>query len=216
MIAIVAVAVVSIFLQPHYIPALGDFALADYVLYITVAIYVIAGIGACILCGLKGKSLLKHLGKGLVTLLPAVAMILIASGVRYIMESGSVMDTILYKVIEACRGQSPAVIILLVYLVIFVFEMFIPSGSAKAFLLMPMIGAMCSQLGVDGQVAVLAFTFGDGFSNMLLPTNAGLLLILGMTTVNYPKWIRWSGPIQLVLLSLTVGILMLSQYVVYA
>ena len=143
-------------------------------------------------------------------------MILIASGVRYIMESGSVMDTILYKVIEACRGQSPAVIILLVYLVIFIFEMFIPSGSAKAFLLMPMIGAMCSQLGVDGQVAVLAFTFGDGFSNMLLPTNAGLLLILGMTTVNYPKWIRWSGPIQFVLLSLTVGILMLAQYVVYA
>ena len=216
MIAIVVIAVISIFLQPHYIPALGDFALADYVLYITVAIYVIAGIGACVLCGLKGKPLFKHLGKGLVTLLPAVAMILIASGVRYIMESGSVMDTILYKVIEACRGQSPAVIILLVYLVIFVFEMFIPSGSAKAFLLMPMIGAMCSQLGVDGQVAVLAFTFGDGFSNMLLPTNAGLLLILGMTTVNYPKWIRWSGPIQFVLLSLTVGILMLAQYVVYA
>ena len=160
MIAIVVIAVISIFLQPHYIPALGDFALADYVLYITVAIYVIAGIGACVLCGLKGKPLFKHLGKGLVTLLPAVAMILIASGVRYIMESGSVMDTILYKVIEACRGQSPAVIILLVYLVIFVFEMFIPSGSAKAFLLMPMIGAMCSQLGVDGQVAVLAFTFG--------------------------------------------------------
>ena len=216
MIAIVVIAVISIFLQPHYIPALGDFSLADYVLYITVAIYVIAGIGACVLCGLKGKPLFKHLGKGLVTLLPAVAMILIASGVRYIMESGSVMDTILYKVIEACRGQSPAVIILLVYLVIFVFEMFIPSGSAKAFLLMPMIGAMCSQLGVDGQVAVLAFTFGDGFSNMLLPTNAGLLLILGMTTVNYPKWIRWSGPIQFVLLSLTVGILMLAQYVVYA
>ena len=75
---------------------------------------------------------------------------------------------------------------------------------------------MCSQLGVDGQVAVLAFAFGDGFANVLLPTNAGLLLILGMTTVNYPKWIRWSGPIQLTLLAATVGILMLAQYVIYA
>lgn len=79
-----------------------------------------------------------------------------------------------------------------------------------------MIGAMCSQLGVNGQVAVLAFAFGDGFSNVMLPTNAGLLLILGMTTVNYPKWIRWSGKIQLTLLLATVGILMLAQYVVYA
>ena len=50
----------------------------------------------------------------------------------------------------------------------------------------------------------------------MLPTNAGLLLILGMTTVNYPKWIRWSGKIQLTLLLATVGILMLAQYVVYA
>lgn len=216
MLAVVGIAVLSIFIQPHYIPALGDFSLADYVLYITVAIYVVAGIGACVMCGLKGKDLLSKLGKGLVTLLPAVAMILIASGVRYIMESGNVMDTILYNVITACEGQSPAVIILLVYVVIFIFEMFIPSGSAKAFLLMPMIGAMCSQLGVNGQVAVLAFAFGDGFSNVMLPTNAGLLLILGMTTVNYPKWIRWSGKIQLTLLLATVGILMLAQYVVYA
>lgn len=216
MLAVVGIAVLSIFIQPTYIPELGDFALADYVLYITVTIYVVAGIGACVMCGLKGKALFTQLAKGLVTLLPAVAMILIASGVRYIMESGSVMDTILYKVIAACEGRSPAVIILLVYLVIFVFEMFIPSGSAKAFLLMPMIGAMCSQLGVDGQVAVLAFAFGDGFANVLLPTNAGLLLILGMTTVNYPKWIRWSGPIQLTLLAATVGILMLAQYVIYA
>ena len=216
MLVVVGVAVLSIFIQPTYIPALGDFALADYVLYITVAIYVVAGIGACVMCGLKGKPLFTQLGKGLVTLLPAVAMILIASGVRYIMESGNVMDTILYKVTSACQGQSPAVIILLIYLVIFVFEMFIPSGSAKAFLLMPMVGAMCSQLGVHEQVAVLAFAFGDGFSNVLLPTNAGLLLILGMTTVNYPKWIRWSGPIQLTLFAATVGILMLAQYVVYA
>ena len=216
MLVVVFFAVLSIFIQPHYIPALGDFSLADYVLYITVAIYVVAGIGACLMCGLKGKNLFKQLGKGLLTLLPAVAMILIASGVRYIMEAGNVMDTILYNVIEACKGQSPAVIILLIYLVIFIFEMFIPSGSAKAFLLMPMIGAMCSQLGVDGQVAVLAFSFGDGFANVLLPTNAGLLLILGMTTVNYPKWFRWSGKIQLTLLAATIGILMLAQYVIYA
>ena len=216
MLVVVGFAVLSIFIQPHYIPALGDFSLADYILYITVAIYVVAGIGACVMCGLKGKPLFKQLGKGLVTLLPAVAMILFASGVRYIMEKGNVMDTVLYGIVEACRGQSPAMIILLVYLVIFVFEMFIPSGSAKAFLLMPMIGAMCSQLGVNGQVAVLAFAFGDGFSNVLLPTNAGLLLILGMTTVNYPKWLRWSGKIQLVLFAATVGILMLAQYVVYA
>lgn len=216
LLVIVFFAVLSIFIQPEYIPALGDFALADYVLYITVVIYVIAGIGACLMCKLKGKPLLKQLGKGLLTLTPAVAMILIAGGVRYIIQTGNVMDTILYKVIGLCEGQSPAVIILIIYAAIFIFEIFIPSGSAKAFLLMPMISAICMQVGVDAQVSVLALAFADGFSNVILPTNAGLLLILGMTTVSYPKWLRWSGKIQLVLFALTIGILMLAQFVVYA
>lgn len=216
LLVVVFFAILSIFIQPEYIPALGDFALADYVLYITVAIYVIAGIGACLMCKLNGKALFKELGKGALTLLPAVAMILIAGGVRYIIQTGNVMDTLLYKIIGLCAGQSPAVIILIIYAAVFVFEIFIPSGSAKAFLLMPMIGSICSVVGVNMQVAVLAMAFGDGFSNVLLPTNAGLLLILGMTTVSYPKWLKWSAIMQFGLFAATVGILMLAQFVVYA
>lgn len=216
LIVVVTLAVVSIFFQKKYIPALGDFALADYILYITVAIYVVAGIGACIMCGLKGKELAMMMGKGALTLVPAVAMILIASGIRYIIEEGNVMDTILYKIIGAAAGQDKAVIILLIYLAVIVFEIFIPSGSAKAFLLMPMIGAMCQQLGINGQVSVLAFAYGDGLVNVFMPSNAGLLLILGMTTVNYPKWFRWAGPILLTLFAATIGILMLAEFVIYA
>jgi uncharacterized ion transporter superfamily protein YfcC len=168
------------------------------------------------MCGLKGKALFASLGKGALLLLPAVAMILIASGVRYIMETGNVMDTILFMLVSAGQGQHPAVIILLLYATIFIFEMFIPSGSAKAFLLMPLIGSLCSQLGVHEGVAVLTFAFADGFANVLLPTNAGLLLILGMTTVNYPKWFRWSAKIQFSLIAATVAILFFAQFVYYA
>ncbi len=216
LLVIVFVAIISIFIQPTYIPSLGKFSLADYVLYITVAIYIIAGLGACLMCGLKGKALLKCLGKGLLTLAPAVGMILIAGGVRYIIQEGNVMDTILYGIIGLCEGQNPAVIILLIYAAIFVFEIFIPSGSAKAFLLIPLIGALCTKVGINTQIAVLSLAFADGFSNVILPTNAGLLLLLGMTTVNYPKWIRWSGKIQLVMFAATVGILMLAHFVVFA
>lgn len=70
--------------------------------------------------------------------------------------------------------------------------------------------------GLNLQVAVLTMAYGDGFANVLLPTNAGLLLILGMTTVSYPKWFRWSGKIQLALFACTIGILMFAQFVVYA
>lgn len=205
MLVIILCALISIVWNP----------LADYVMYITVAVYVISGIGAAILSGHKGKPLLKSLGKGMLTLLPALIMILVACGVRYIITEGDIMDTILYIAIDAIKDQPSGVAVLLIYLTIFIFEMFIPSGSAKAMLIMPIIFDICSIVGINGQVAVLCLAFGDGFSNMLLPTNAGLLLILGLTTVDYKNWFKWSIKIQLALLALTIGILMLANYVIY-
>ena len=190
--------------------------IANSIMYVTIAAYAIAGIGACILSGLKGKALLKSLGKGTLTLLPATAMILIAGAVRYILEEGNVMHTILHYAETAIGGQPKFVIVLILYAVIIFFNGLIPSGSGKAFLLMPMVFALCSMFGIDGQIAVLTFAYADGFSNMILPTNAGLLLMLGMTTVDYPKWVRWSGKIQLVILAITIGLLALATLVVYA
>lgn len=205
MIIIVVCALTSIFIHP----------LADYIMYITIGIYVISGIGACIICGVKGKELIKSLLKGMLTLLPAVFMIMIASGVRYIIAEGDVMDTLLYKFVVMIENQSSIIAVMMIYLVILVFSLFIPSCTAKAFLLMPLIFDLCSIVGVNGQVAVLALAFGDGFGNIFLPTNAGLLLILGMTTVDYRKWFKWSLPIQLVLVATSIGILTLAHFVFY-
>ncbi|NCA66994.1 MAG: hypothetical protein EOM87_02905, partial [Clostridia bacterium] len=134
MIVIVVCAIASIFWHP----------LANYIMYITVVIYVISGIGACIICGVKGKKLMKNLLKGMLTLLPAVIMIMIAGGVRYIISEGDVMDTILYKFVSIIENQPSMIAILMIYVVIIVFEIFIPSSSAKVFLIMPLIFDMCS------------------------------------------------------------------------
>ena len=68
---------------------------------------------------------------------------------------------------------------------------------------MPILTPLADLVGITRQTAVLAFDFGDGFSNMIYPSNALLLIALGFTVVSYPKWIRWTFPIQLVMLGLT-------------
>lgn len=214
-ISIFGIVILSIFLQPRYIPSLEDFTLADYVLYIIVAIYVIAGIGACVICEFKGASLLRALGKGLVTLIPVAGLVLIVSGIRYIIEIGNVMDTIIYYLIESAADSSTASVVIIIYLAVLCLELFIPSGSAKAFLIMPMIAVICQHLGIDLQVACLAFIYGDGICNVFMPTNAALLLMLGMTSVSYPKWFRWNLPVILVAFGATCGLLMLGHFVVY-
>ena len=130
-------------------------------------------------------------------------------------EEGDIMDTILFHFINLIGDSGGFTTTLILYLVIFVFELFIQSGSAKALLLMPIIFDICTLVGIDGQVAVLAFAFADGFSNVILPTNAGLLLILGLTTVDYGTWFKWSLKIHLTLFAATIGVLALAQYVFY-
>ncbi|MBO7156667.1 MAG: hypothetical protein J6V83_04610, partial [Clostridia bacterium] len=206
MSGVILLALISIFWQ----------ALSSYLMYIILVIYLIAGIGACIICGEKGKVLIKNLLRGMLTLLPAVVLILIAGGIRYVVEEGDVMDTILYHMVNLIGNRGDFTTTLIIYGLIFIFEIFIQSGSAKAFLLMPMVFDICTMVGINPQVSVLAFCFADGFANFFLPTNAGLLLILGLTTVDYGKWFKWSLKIYLTIFAATIGILAIAQFLVYA
>ena len=121
------------------------------------------------------------------------------------------MDTIFVPHPSLLENQHPLAGGIMIYFIIIVFELFIPSGSAKA-VFMPIIFELCNMSGIHPQVAVLAFAFADGFSNILHPTNAGLLLILGMTTVDYGKWFKWSVKIQLALFAASVAMLAFARW----
>jgi uncharacterized ion transporter superfamily protein YfcC len=70
-------------------------------------------------------------------------------------------------------------------------EFFVSSGSAKAFLLMPLLIPLAELVGITRQTAVQAYLFGDGFSNLAYPTSAVLLICLSLTAVTYTKWLKW-------------------------
>jgi uncharacterized ion transporter superfamily protein YfcC len=72
---------------------------------------------------------------------------------------------------------------------------FIPSGSGQAYATMPIMAPLSDVVGVSRQVAVLAFQFGDGFSNMALPTNIVLMAILGAARIPYDRWLRFVLPL---------------------
>jgi uncharacterized ion transporter superfamily protein YfcC len=74
---------------------------------------------------------------------------------------------------------------------------FIPSGSGQAFVTMPIMAPLADLVGVSRQVAVLAYQFGDGFSNMIVPTNVILMSILGIAGIPYDRWLRFVWPLLL-------------------
>ena len=77
------------------------------------------------------------------------------------------------------------VLILFIYLICLIMNFFIPSGSAKAFLLIPFSVPLAQIFGISAQLCVVAFAFGDGFSNVFYPTNPALLISLGLADVSY-------------------------------
>ena len=182
--------------------------LQDYTMIIVAVMFLAAGVTAVIQSGMEWKRLGQTFVSGLISILPAVLMILLASSIKYIMVEASILDTILYAAVTVAGGLPKWVVILFVYLVALVMNFFISSGSAKAFLLMPLLSPLVQLFGISTQLCVLAYVFGDGFSNVFYPTNPVLLISLGLADVSYGKWVRWSWKFQIANLILT-GLLLL-------
>ena len=106
-------------------------------------------------------------------------------------------------------------VILFVYLLVLGMNFFISSGSAKAFLLMPLIVPLAAAFDIEPQLCVMAFAFGDGFSNVFYPTNAALLIALGLADVSYGTWVKYSWKFQAANLMLTAVLLLFGLAVGY-
>ena len=173
-------------------------ALQDYTMIIVAVMFLAAGITASLVSGMSGKALGKSFWKGIVNIFPAVFLILLASSIKYILIEANILDTILHGAVQVVEDLPKWMIILFIYILVLVMNFFISSGSAKAFLLIPLIVPMAQLFGIEPQLCMVAFAFGDGFSNVFYPTNAALLIALGLVNVSYGKWFRYVWKFQLI------------------
>lgn len=142
--------------------------------------------------GLKGKNLFKSFLQGTKSIAPAIPLIIFVVAISYVLNEGKIMHTILYELNELMKGLSPFVAILLLFAVIALLEFFIGSGSAKAFLIMPLVAPLSDLVGITRQSVVTTFCMADGFTNLLYPTSGIMIIAIGLVGVSYGKWIKWS------------------------
>lgn len=161
--------------------------------------------------GRIGKDFITGIGE----IAPSAILILMAMAVKLIITNGGIMDTILYYASETVAKMGPNGAAVMIFLLVLGLNFFVSSGSAKAFLLIPIIAPLAELVGLNSQIAVQAFCFGDGFTNMLYPTNAVLMITLGLTVVSYPKWFKWTIGLQLLMLVVNIALLLLAVAVGY-
>lgn len=189
--------------------------LQDYTIVIAALMFLVAGVSATLLAGTGVKVLVDNFWNGLISVLPAVLMILMANAIKYTMTEGGLLDVILNAAVGVAATLPKWAVILFIYLITLGMNFFIPSGSAKAFLMMPLIVPLAQVFGISAQLCVVAYAFGDGFSNAFYPTNPVLLISLGLADVNYGTWAKWSGKFQLMNLALTCGLLLVGLAIGY-
>jgi len=190
-------------------------AISDYALPLVGVLFLIGGLGAGFLSGAGSKTVLQGLLEGLRGLAPAIPLILMAASIRYIVDSGGITDTILHAAVQPFAGINPIAGALVVYVLALGIEFLIASGSAKAFLMIPILTPMADIIGITRQTTVLAYCFGDGFSNLAYPTNPVLIICLGLTVVSFPKWLRWTAKLWLWVILATVVFLGIAVLIGY-
>ena len=117
-----------------------------------------------------------------------------ARTIQVVLDQGLVVDTIINAVAQPLANLGPTLASIGMLAFQSLCNLFIPSGSGQAYVTMPLMAPLADLVGIQRQVAVLAYQFGDGLTNILVPTNAVLVGILAMAGVPYDRWVRFVMP----------------------
>ena len=197
--------IAAVVLSGPVVPAVQDLAFPLIAL-----IFLAMGLGVGLTAGGGVKRAFAHFFRGLADFSPAIVLILMAAAVGYLIEVGNVLDTILFTISNLTREMGKQAAVLLIYVFQMLMNILVPSGTGQAVLTIPILAPLGDMIGVTRQTVVLAYHFGDGFSNLIWPTNPMLLIAIGLAGINYRSWLRFVLPIQAVLMALCIAFLMIA------
>ena len=175
----------------------------------------VGGLLAGRVAGLRGKKLFGAFGEGVKTILPVIPVIIFILAITYVLDEGMIMHTVLNALGGALDGASPYGVILLMFAFTALLEFFVSSGTAKAFLIVPLMAILCDLTGLQRQSIVMTFCFADGFTNMLYPTSGLMIIAIGMVGLSYRKWLKWTAKLFLIEGVISVAFMLLSVAIGY-
>ena len=170
-------------------------------------LFIAMGICSTISVGWGSNKIAVEFINGAKDILSAALVVGLAGGIIEILTNGKILDTILYSLASGMEGGGKIGSISAMYGIQTVLNLFIPSGSAKAALTMPIMAPFSDIIGISRQATIVAFQLGDGFTNMITPTSGVLLGALGAARIPYSLWIKWFWKILLVFI--LIGLLLL-------
>ena len=153
---------------------------------------------------MKVNDVAKAFEKGASEMVGAAMCVGMAQGIIIVLggtsaTNGTVLNTILYTISNAMKGLPTVVSAWCMYAFQAIFNFFVVSGSGQAALTMPIMAPLADLVGVERQVAVVAYQLGDGFTNFIVPTSGCLLGALAAARIEWGNWAKFMIKFQGVL-----------------
>jgi len=153
------------------------------------------GILAGAVAGMGVAGTADAFAKGFRDMALAALLIGFARAIFVVLEDGHIVDTLVHALVTPLEGLPALASALGMMATQIAIHFPVPSLSGQAVLTMPVLVPLSDLLGISRQVTVLAFQYGAGISDLIIPTSGSLMAILALAKVPYEDWIRWVVPI---------------------
>lgn len=198
--------VLWLFLAGLVVLVFGVIAYGWYIAEIS-AVFFATGIVVGIAGKLSVKEITDSFMQGAKDLMATALIIALARGILVVATDGKIIGTILYALSDPIEALHPIISSHAMFAIQSLLNFFVPSGSGQAALTMPIMAPLGDLVGVSRQTAVLAFQFGDGFSNLIIPTSAITMGVLTLAEIPWDVWAKWMIKLQLIFVA--IGLLLL-------
>ncbi len=177
------------------------------------ALFIALGLVAAVITRMKISETVSAFTVGAKDMLVAAIIIGLSKGVLVIAEDGKIIDTVLYAMSNAVGDFPNYVSVQIMFLVQGFINIFIPSGSGQAAITMPIMTPLADLLSIHRQTAVLAFQFGDGLLNLIIPTSGVTMGILAIGKIPYNVWMKWIWKLMVIFILASMILLALPEFI---
>lgn len=156
-----------------------------------------------IIAGMSADDVANSFAKGLANMAFVVFIIGLAKTVSIVLSDGKVLHTIVYFITRPLLELPRWLSSVGMTIVIAIINPIIPSATSKAAILIPIMKPIGEVLGLEPEIIVQTFQFGDGFTNLISPLLGWTVGGVALAGVPFDKWVRWIFPKVLMLLGLS-------------
>ena len=174
------------------------------------AVFLGIGIIAAALVRMAPSETSRNFIAGAAEMTSAALLIGVARAIQVVLDDGQIGDTVIQGIAGLLDGASADVAAVGMLGVQTICNFFIPSGSGQAYVTMPIMSPLAELTQVPQETAVLAYQFGDGFTNMVVPTSALVMGTLALGKIPYGAWVKFVTPLLLKLFAAAIIFLMIS------